>query len=47
MVWIRADAQRETGFWIWAAADNLRVMALTAIESAQQMATAMPKGKLQ
>ena len=47
MVWVRADAQRETGFWIWAAADNLRVMALNAIDCAQQMAAAMPKGKLQ
>ena len=47
LVWIRADAQRETGFWIWAAADNLRVLALNAIEAAQQMASAMPKGKLQ
>jgi aspartate-semialdehyde dehydrogenase len=47
MVWIRADAQRATGFWIWAAADNLRVLALNAIEAAQQMAAAMPKGKLQ
>jgi aspartate-semialdehyde dehydrogenase len=47
MVWIRADAQRETGFWIWAAADNLRVLALNAIDAAQQMAAAMPKGKLQ
>ena len=47
LVWIRADAQRETGFWIWAAADNLRVLALNAIDAAQQMAAAMPKGKLQ
>ncbi len=47
MVWIRADSQRETGFWLWAAADNLRLMALNAIECAQQMAAAMPKGKLQ
>ncbi len=47
MVLVRADVQRENGFWVWAAADNLRIMALTAIESAQQMATAMPKGKLQ
>ena len=47
MAWVRADAQRETGFWIWAAADNLRVMALNAIDCAQQMAAAMPKGKLQ
>jgi aspartate-semialdehyde dehydrogenase len=47
LAWIRADAQRETGFWIWAAADNLRVLALNAIDAAQQMASAMPKGKLQ
>jgi aspartate-semialdehyde dehydrogenase len=47
LVWIRADAQRETGFWIWAAIDNLRVLALNAIDAAQQMAAAMPKGKLQ
>ncbi len=47
LVWIRADAQRENGFWIWAAADNLRVLALNATEAAQQMAAAMPKGKLQ
>jgi aspartate-semialdehyde dehydrogenase len=47
LTWIRADAQRENGFWIWAAADNLRVLALNAIECAQQMAAAMPKGKLQ
>jgi aspartate-semialdehyde dehydrogenase len=47
MAWVRADAQRENGFWVWAAADNLRVMALNAIDCAQQMAAAMPKGKLQ
>jgi aspartate-semialdehyde dehydrogenase len=47
LTWIRVDAQRETGFWIWAAADNLRVLAFNAIECAQQMAAAMPKGKLQ
>ncbi len=47
LAWIRADVRRETGFWIWAAADNLRVLALNAVEAAQQMATAMPKGKLQ
>jgi aspartate-semialdehyde dehydrogenase len=47
LTWVRADAQRESAFWIWAAADNLRVLALNAIECAQQMAAAMPKGKLQ
>ncbi len=47
MVWVRVDAQRPSGFWLWAAADNLRVLALNAIEAAQKMAAVMPKGKLQ
>ncbi|MGI9103571.1 MAG: Asd/ArgC dimerization domain-containing protein [Terriglobales bacterium] len=47
LVWIRADARRETGFWIWAAADNLRLQALNAIECAQLMGASRPKGKLQ
>jgi len=47
LAWVRADAQRETGFWIWAAADNLRVLALNAVECAQLMAAARPRGKLQ
>ncbi len=47
LVWIRPDAQRETGFWIWAAADNLRLLALNAIECAQQMAASRPRGALQ
>lgn len=47
LAWIRPDAQRENGFWIWAAADNLRLSALNAIESAQQMAGSRPSGTLQ
>ena len=47
LVLVRADAQRPSGFWIWAAADNLRLLALTAVECAQQMAAARPRGKLQ
>ncbi len=47
LVSVRHDAQREPGFWIWAAADNLRVQALTAIECAQRLAAARPKGKVQ
>ena len=35
LAWVRPDAQRENGFWIWAAADNLRLNALNAIECAQ------------
>jgi aspartate-semialdehyde dehydrogenase len=47
LAWVRADAQRETGFWVWAAADNLRLLALNAIECAQQMAASRPRGTLQ
>ncbi len=44
---VRADSQRPEAFWIWAAADNLRLQALNALECAQQMAAARPRGKLQ
>lgn len=47
VVWVRADAQRETGFWVWAACDNLRLLVMNAVECAQQMAAARPRGKLQ
>ena len=47
LAWIRPDAQRENGFWIWAAADNLRLMALNAIECAQQMTASRPGKTLQ
>ncbi len=47
LVWVRADSQRESGFWVWAAADNLRVLALNAVDCAQMMAAARPRGKLQ
>ncbi len=44
---VRSDAQRENGLWIWAAADNLRLTALNAVECAESMAAARPKGKVQ
>lgn len=47
LAWIRPDAQRDTGFWIWAAADNLRLLALNAIDCAQQMAISRPRRTLQ
>ena len=47
LAWIRPDTQRENAFWIWAAADNLRLAALNAIECAQQMAGSRPSGTLQ
>ncbi len=47
LAWIRLDAQRDTGFWIWAAADNLRLMAVNAIDCAQQMTASRPGKTLQ
>ncbi len=44
---VRADGQRKHGFWLWAAADNLRVTALNAVECAESIASARPKGKVQ
>jgi aspartate-semialdehyde dehydrogenase len=44
---VTRDVNHETGFWIWAAADNLRIAAGTAIECAQSMATARPRGQIQ
>ena len=44
---VRKDAHSETGFWIWAAADNLRISASLAVESAEDMAATRPRGKVQ
>jgi len=33
--------------WIWAASDNLRIAALTAVECAEEMAAARPRGQIQ
>jgi len=38
---------RETGFWIWAAVDNLRLAAITATECATALAAVRPHGKVQ
>jgi len=47
LAWVRPDAQRDSGFWIWAAADNLRLTAYNAIDCAQQMAASRPRRTLQ
>lgn len=41
------DANDANSFWIWAASDNLRIAAATAVESAETMAATRPKGKIQ
>lgn len=47
LVTLRADAQRPTGIWLWAAADNLRVQALNAIGCAEQLVASRPRGQVQ
>jgi len=44
---VRVDAQHPNGFWLWAAADNLRIMATLAVECAEQMVPTRPRGKVQ
>lgn len=44
---VRADAQRPTGFWLWAAADNLRIIASLAVECAEEMLSTRPRGQVQ
>ncbi|HWR37690.1 MAG TPA: Asd/ArgC dimerization domain-containing protein [Clostridia bacterium] len=46
-VLVRRDTQRENGFWIWAASDNLRITANMAVECAESMAATRPRGKVQ
>ena len=41
------DASRPNGFWLWAASDNLRIAATTAVECAETMAANRPRGKIQ
>ncbi|HLW51393.1 MAG TPA: Asd/ArgC dimerization domain-containing protein [Candidatus Angelobacter sp.] len=42
-----ASQENETGFWIWAAVDNLRLAAITAFECATALAAVRPHGKVQ
>jgi aspartate-semialdehyde dehydrogenase len=44
---IKADAVDSHGVWLWAAVDNLRISALTAVECAESMMAARPTGKIQ
>ena len=46
-VWLKADALERNGVWLWAAADNLRISALTAVECAESMMATRPTGKIQ
>jgi aspartate-semialdehyde dehydrogenase len=46
-LWVKPDPAQPTAAWLWAAADNLRVAALTAVECAESMAATRPTGKIQ
>jgi len=41
------DVNNENGFWLWAAADNLRIAASMAAECAEDIAATRPRGKIQ
>jgi aspartate-semialdehyde dehydrogenase len=46
-VYVRRDAQNAHGFWLWAATDNLRISALSAVECAESMIASRPRGTVQ
>jgi aspartate-semialdehyde dehydrogenase len=47
LVEVRRDSRHERGFWVWAAADNLRISALTAVDCAAALARMRSKGSVQ
>jgi aspartate-semialdehyde dehydrogenase len=44
---VKIDPAQPNGVWLWAAADNLRLLALTAVECAESMMATRPTGKIQ
>jgi aspartate-semialdehyde dehydrogenase len=44
---LKAEPSRPNGIWLWAAADNLRIAAITAVECAESMMATRPVGKIQ
>jgi len=44
---LKPDPTQPTAIWLWAAADNLRISALTAVECAESMTATRPTGKIQ
>ncbi len=47
LVSLLPDGESATRYWLWAAADNLRVAASTAVECAEILAASRPIGKIQ
>lgn len=44
---LKTDPVQPNRIWLWAAADNLRISALTAVECAESMTATRPTGKIQ
>jgi len=44
---IKPDSVQPNGVWLWAAVDNLRISALTAVECAESLTATRPTGKIQ
>ncbi len=47
LVSLARDSSRDNAIWLWAAADNLRISALTAVECAESMTASRPRGQIQ
>ena len=47
LVSIQPDTSLANSLWLWAASDNLRIAAATAVECAENMAATRPIGKIQ
>jgi aspartate-semialdehyde dehydrogenase len=47
LVALTPDATDANNLWIWATSDNIRIAAVTAVEAAESMSAARPKGKIQ
>lgn len=47
LVSVTPDAADARSVWLWAASDNLRVAAITAVEVAESMAATRPRGQIQ
>lgn len=47
LVSLTRDESTPNGVWLWVAADNLRVAAVTAVECAETMTPTRPRGKIQ
>jgi len=47
LVSLTRDENNPNGVWLWAAADNLRIAAVTAVECAETMTPTRPRGQIQ